>query len=226
VEGPSDPHDIHVDDEGLLVASSGDDCIWEIMGDRGRVVWRASDLARDEHHVNGIARDARRTVVTMFGPRRNRQWSNVVEGQLLDIHSGQILMHGIHHPHSPRLRDGQIWFCESGRGDIVVIEGSRIGRTSIGGYTRGISIGENHILVGVSSARTQSRSEGTANLISDSAGWAGVTVVDRQTLAIIDRLDLAGLGGEVFDVAFVDSFDRPIGDDAHRMRALRLGRDE
>lgn len=217
---PRDLHDLHSDGGELLIASSGDDRVWRANGAQ-TALWEASGLDRDEHHVNGLTSEDGRVLVSTFGAKRDRPWSQVTEGRVLDL-DGRTVLEGLHHPHSPRLRDGQLWVCDSGRGELVLMEEGRQARVSIGGYTRGLWIDENLVVVGVSAARSRSRSEGTTNVATDAGSWSGMAIVDRHGLAVLDRIDLTGLGGEVFDVAAVHGFAAAPGGDAHRERCLLL----
>lgn len=212
-----DAHDIAITDDGILVTSTGTDELY--LDDH--VIFRASSLQRDEHHLNGVTSDGERTLITMFGAKRDRSWSKVADGRLVDIARG-TLIEGLHHPHSPRLTGGQVWVCDSGRGELVVSEG-REHRIPIGGYTRGLWVGDDVVILGISAARSRSRSEGTTNILASGENdRVGIVFIDRHKLTILDRWELSGLGGEIFDLARVDDFETLGGRGAHQQRAIHL----
>lgn len=61
-------------------------------------------------------------------------------------------------------------------------------------------------------------------MVSDGSRWVGVTVVDRHRLTEVDRIDLTGLAGEVFDVHAVAQFDDAPGPQAYRERCVLLAK--
>jgi uncharacterized protein (TIGR03032 family) len=219
IAGPADVHDIASDANRLVVASSGNDSIWQ-LGASPHPIWMKSASGIDEHHVNGIACDGDMTVVTFFGTKGNRSWADVSNGEVVDL-DRETLIQGIHHPHSPRLSDGELWYCESGRGMVHVIDARSLGShrsVDVGGYSRGLLVTEDTVITGISSSRSESRSEGTTNLVSAEASWTGLVFINRHTLAVEERMDLSDLGAEIFDIAEVSGFDPHPGPDAAEVR--------
>lgn len=221
IPGPSDAHDIASSDDGLLLVSSGTDSIW-LLDSTPFKLWSVGEARADEYHINGVTAEDSRILTSMFGPKHGRSWPQVMDGTVVAVPSGEVIVEGLHHPHSPRLCDGQLWVCDSSRGEVVVVADGHQERIMIGGYTRGLWIGPDVALVGVSAARSRSRSRGTKNLVSRDAFWSGLAVVDRHRLVVTDRVDLSGLGGEVYDILPVEAFEIPPGLDARVEYSLRL----
>ena len=183
VPGLADPHDLAWDGELLVAVSTlGNAVSWLDGG--GHVVrrWEPPGTG-DCRHLNGVAVHAGRVLVTAFGRfARHREWavrSRSGLGILLDAASDTVVAGGFSSPHSPRVVDGRVLLCDSGRSDLVALTpGGRVGRrVRLSGWTRGIAVAGDHVYVGESVRRGED-------------GLASVAVLSRAGLALVDRVEL------------------------------------
>lgn len=177
VGGLCDAHEI--DWDGRLLASAStlaNAVLWTDEG--GRVVqrWHAPGEG-DCWHLSGLCAAGGRVLVTAFGRfRRHRDWAASGRrgaGLIVEAGSGTVLAAGLDSPHSPRLVDGALVVCDSGRGDLLV--GGR--RIHLGGWTRGLAVTRTAFVVGVSARRGE-------------PGSASLAVVRRSDLAVTARVPL------------------------------------
>src|SRR5206468_2811792 len=70
--------------------------------------------------------------------------------------SRQVIVRGLTCPHSARLRGGALWLCNSGYGELGVVEGVTAGASHyepvarVPGFTRGLAFAGNYAFVGLS----------------------------------------------------------------------------
>lgn len=185
VPGLRDVHELTWHRELLACVSTlANEVLW--LDRRGRVVHRwAAPGAGDCWHLSGITSAGASVLVTAFGCfGSHRDWAEADRdgaGFVAELPSGRVVARGLSSPHSPRLLDGRVAVCDSGRGELVV--GSR--RVPLGGWTRGLTVTDTELVVGVSARR------GTA-------GQAHLAVLRRSDLGISRRIRLPVR--EVFDV--------------------------
>jgi hypothetical protein len=189
--GLADPHDLAWDGELLVAVSTlGNAVAW--LDAAGHIVrrWDPPGIG-DCWHLNGVAVHAGRVLATAFGRfARHREWAvrpREGRGVLLDAASGSVIAAGFSSPHSPRVVEGRLLLCDSGRSDLVVL--ARSGRVErrlrLSGWTRGIAVGDEHVYVGESVRRGE-------------AGSATVAVLTRDRLTLVDRVELPAR--EVYDL--------------------------
>ena len=139
--------------------------------------WRppfVSALApEDRCHLNGLAMvDGRPRYVTALGEtntaggwRANKARGGIV----MDVDAGEIVLHGLSMPHSPRWYRGRLWVLESGEGSLSVVDVTR--RTwqtvaQLPGFTRGLDFVGSLAFIGLSQVR-------------ESAVFSGIPLVER-----------------------------------------------
>jgi hypothetical protein len=185
VAGLRDAHEIDWD-RGLLASAStlANAVLWNDGG--GRVVrrWNAPGEG-DCWHLSGLCAAGGRVLVSAFGSfGRHRDWAGSSRrgaGLVVEAGSGTVVAAGLDSPHSPRLVDGALVVCDSGRGDLLV--GGR--RVNVGGWARGLAVTPAVFIVGVSARRGE-------------PGSASLAVVRRSDLAVTGRIPLPSR--EVFSV--------------------------
>jgi hypothetical protein len=120
---------------------------------------------------------------------------------------------GFTHPHTPRFLGDDLLVCESQPGTFVRRSaGGTTQSLELDGYTRGIAVVGTHAFVGVSSHR-------------DKNGNAAVAVVDLESFACVDRIELPC--SEVYDIttvpaAVVHGARTGFGTNAYRVAAVPL----
>lgn len=110
------------------------------------------------HHPNGLCTDGGHLYVSAFGTKRGELLSGATRGYVSRIGEAAPVLDSIHHPHSPQVHEGAVWFCESStrsvrRNHDVVL------RMPVG-YTRGLAVHPSTLVVGSSSGRKVSKSTG------------------------------------------------------------------
>lgn len=206
-----DPHSMCVHEGKLLIASTGTDEVLAYRLEDGvpsevpEVFWRASDAREDTHHVNSVASDGNRVLVSAFGPKTGQFWSSAENGYVFDVTAGQVLCEGLRHPHSLRSHNATVYFTESSRQTL-----RRIGAPPviIGGYVRGCDIvDDSTIVVGSNAARRVSRSQGVVtndanpeNTAGEAVGKCSVVRVSINGAVRREYFDLSAYGKEIYDI--------------------------
>jgi uncharacterized protein DUF4915 len=196
VAGLADPHDLAWDGELLVAVSTlGNAVFW--IDPQGHVVRRWQPRGSgDCRHLNGVAVQKGRVLVTAFGRfARHREWAvrpRDGAGILLDAASDTVVAGGFSSPHSPRVVEDRLLVCDSGHSDLLVLKPSgRVERRiRLSGWTRGIAVAGDHVYVGESVRRRE-------------AGFGTVAVLTREGLDLVDRVQLPVR--EVYDLLALPS---------------------
>jgi Domain of unknown function (DUF4915) len=188
-----DPHDIRRSPAGWMIVSTGTNKIVALEGDRLHALWSGNDVP-DSCHVNCITEADGDLWATAFGWFEGfKGWRGaeaVGAGVLWNLRTGEEIA-GLSHPHTPRYVDASWFICESLTESFVRRDraGAEVQRVELGGYTRGVAFVGDRILVGVSARREHPSSD------------AYVAVLDRSTLAVLDRIPLPC--SEIYEVVSV-----------------------
>jgi uncharacterized protein (TIGR03032 family) len=142
-------------------------------------------------------------------------------GILMDVESGEILVHGLSMPHSPRSHAGRLWLCESGDGTLGYLD-PQSGRyqaiASTPGFTRGLDFAGNLAFVGLSQVRESAVFSGIpiTQRLSPDERTCGVCVVDLARGEPVALLRFEEGVQEVFAVQLLPGrrFPELISDDA------------
>ena len=194
VPGLADPHDLAWDGELLVAVSTlGNAVFW--IDAKGHVArrWKPPGTG-DCRHLNGVAVHEGRVLVTAFGRfARHREWAvgpRDGQGILLDAESDTVVAAGFSSPHSPRVVEGRLLLCDSGRSELVVLtpKGRVARRVRLRGWTRGIAAAGDHVYVGESVRRREAGSASVAVLTRD-----GLVPVHRVELPVREVYDLLAL---------------------------------
>lgn len=205
-----DPHSLCVYDQRLLIASTGTDEIiaYDLRqgepGDIAETFWRAAPGGEDTHHVNSVASDGERVVLSAFGPRSGEFWSSAQEGYIRTAGTDEMIATGLLHPHSVRLWAGNVFFTESSRQLLRASDGLSV---PIGGYVRGCEITADRVLVGSNAARRISRSRGIVtnksnfeNTEGDPVGKCAIARVTLSPRVTREYFDVTAFGKEIYDI--------------------------
>ena len=122
-------------------------------------------------------------------------------GALIDIQSNEVVLHNLTFPHSPLLDGNNVWFLNSGLNQVCKWSPGDSDFTVVStlhGWTRGIFMIGNYLLVGVS----QSRNSALSNVISDPLAEPGISIIDKLTGQQLEfeSLDVQ----EIFDIVLTD----------------------
>ncbi|MBB3911468.1 TIGR03032 family protein [Sphingomonas desiccabilis] len=226
VTGDVDAHELGVSPRGEIVfVNTAYSCLASTSVRHSfRPVWTPPFISRlapeDRCHLNGVAFDAvgQPAYVTAAGRtdvvggwREDRRGGGVV----VEVAGGKVVAEGLSMPHSPRLVGRDLFFLESGRGQIVRLNLDTGERQDLGfcpGFLRGMSIHDGHALVTVS----KPREETFAGLpIDEQLGrrggtpWCGVLIVELASGNIVQWLRFQGEQTEMFDVVALPGVRQP-----------------
>jgi uncharacterized protein (TIGR03032 family) len=161
--------------------------------------------AEDRCHLNGLAVvDDRVGYVTALGLTDAADaWREQkgTAGVVLDVSSGDPVVHGLSMPHSPRWHDGRLWVLESGNGSLAVadLDAGRVDTVvELPGFTRGLAFAGPYAFVGLSQVR-ESVFRGLP-ILQRQQRKCGVWVVDVRSGGIVGNLEFTGAVQEIFDV--------------------------
>jgi uncharacterized protein (TIGR03032 family) len=184
--------------------------------------WRpkfVSALApEDRCHLNGMTIiDGRVKFVTCLGAtdkaggwRENKRDG----GMMIDVDTGEVLVHGLSMPHSPRLYAGRVWVLESGHGTISTVD-LKAGTTEIvaklPGFTRGFDFCGPFAFIGLSQVRESAVFSGIplVEQLSENERTCGVYVVDIRNGAVVAFLRFEGIVQEIFAVTVLPGITFP-----------------
>ncbi|MEL6204610.1 MAG: TIGR03032 family protein [Pseudomonadota bacterium] len=178
-------------------------------------------VPEDRCHLNGAAFDSGRAAYVTCVATTNspRGWSDRRRdgGVVLDVPSGETVAQGLSMPHSPRLYRNDLWLIQSGTGEFGRIDRAT-GRfepvTELPGFARGLGFICDHAVIGVSGPRRDKTFEGLAlNERLAARGQVplcGIVVVSLDTGEIQHLLEIRGAITELYDVAVLPGFRRPM----------------
>jgi len=135
-----------------------------------------------------------------YGPRGR--------GVLFDGATREPTVRGLTCPHSARFHDGRVWLCNSGYGELGVVEGA--GFTAIAkvdGFTRGLAFCGHHAFVGLS--KVIDFYEPYAPGLEPKATRCGVVAIDLRTGTEVGRL-VWPEGYQIYDVQILPGVTRPM----------------
>jgi len=163
--------------------------------------------AEDRCHLNGMAIiDDRVRFVTALGAantpggwRENKAGGGV----LMEVPSGEIVLHGLSMPHSPRRYGDYFFILESGKGSIAAAD-LATGRVDtiaeLPGFTRGLAFAGPFAFVGLSHMRESNFLSGIPLIERVPEQECGVYAIDLRNGAIVAFLRFEGDVREIFDV--------------------------
>jgi uncharacterized protein (TIGR03032 family) len=229
--------DLDIHDVGTLGASpplfinTRYSCVARVSSEASFLpVWSPPHVTRfapdDQCHLNGMAfRNGELAYVSAFSQSTEPHgWRKEEKdrGVLWDIASGEILVHSLRMPHSPRWYAGRLWLLESGTnsfGFVDVSSGRFESIVKLPGYVRGLSFHGNTAFIGASIPR-----EGSGireKFLSESGETedvlrCAVYCVDLVTGKLLHVLKISGGVQEIYDIAIL----------ANATRARLVGLDE
>src|SRR5205085_5903361 len=133
-------------------------------------------------------------------------------GVLLDVPSGEIVLHGLSMPHSPRRYGDHFFILESGKGSIAAAD-LATGRVDtiaeLPGFTRGLAFAGPFAFVGLSQVRETVTFGGLPLTERLEERLSGVWVVDTRSGKAAGFLRFEDLVQEIFEVALMPGVRYP-----------------
>jgi uncharacterized protein (TIGR03032 family) len=147
-------------------------------------------------------------------------------GVLIDVATGETVVRDLCMPHSPRWHDGMLWFLDSGRGQLCVLQAGDTKPTvvcTLPGYARGLCFVGMHALVGLSLIRETNTFGGMPIGEGNTQLHCAVAVVDLRTGQMTGILKFTSAFEEIYDVQFLPGAQRCMllrPDDPHSPHAI------
>ena len=167
---------------GLAVCATGTNQIIYLDGD-GREVrrWTPDPAAEfDSWHLNSLTLAEGRLYATCFGRfSQFRGWSGQVpnSGMILDVEKRQAVVEGLSAPHDPYRLDGGWLVNDSDRSRLLFVPDRGTPKVVVEapGFSRGLAVLPEHLVVGFSSPRQRSRAGGNGAIL----------VIDRRSYRLL-----------------------------------------
>lgn len=187
VDGISEPHDVIWDGEHFVIVSTlTNSVVWVDASGRAVRRWQAPGSG-DAWHLNCLLVHDEQLFISAFGKfRRHREYHDRADkrtGFIHNITTGGDFVSGLSCPHTPRVFDGALVVCCSSEHEVLQIDltDKRIRRQlKLDGWTRGIAVTKDLMLVGESAQRQDRGSQATANIV----------VASRETWEVLARYPL------------------------------------
>lgn len=214
-------HDVAFGDDGLWVVNTRFSCLSLLSREYSFVPrWRPPFITQlmpeDRCHLNGLAMaDGKPKFVTAHGTSdEGGAWraSKSDGGVLMDVASSQFVLRGLCMPHSPRIRDGKLWFLNSGMGELCVADvdkGTCQVVCALPGYARGLCFVGDYALAGLSKVRSSHLFEGMPVQAKHEKLICGAAVVDLKTGRNLGAFEFSDGCDELYDVHFLAGGSRP-----------------
>jgi hypothetical protein len=152
----------------------------------------------DLYHLNCAVPDGEKFLLSLFArdaKPASARWRDMdLAGGVIarwgrdGFHVG-LAAEGIYGPHSIRLHDGYVWWCDAFRGQVARSDGWR--SEPLRGFARGLRLVDGRCLVGLSMSRVGDHPH---------LDFCGIAVVDATTGAQLDRVALPAPYTEVYSL--------------------------
>lgn len=183
-------------------------------------LWRPSFISHlapeDRCHLNGLAMvDGRPRFVTALGASNEPNgWreKKATAGVLIDVQTGEIVLHGLSMPHSPRWYAGRLWILESGKGTLATADlatGKLTTVAELPGFTRGLAFAGPYAFIGLSQVRESNVFGGIPLLERVAERSCGVWVIDLRSGSVVAFLQFEDAVQEIFDVQVLHGLRYP-----------------
>lgn len=226
VTGDIDIHDMALDaNDDLIFVNTMFGCLAQPSFDASFIpVWRppflSSLVAEDRCHLNGLAMGpsgpeyatAASTSNVVDGWRERRSDGGVV----VHVPTGEIVSQGLSMPHSPRVKDGELYLLNSGKGEFGIIDTASGDFRAIAfcpGYARGLAFVDDFAVIGLSLPRGSKTFQGlpldAAMASRQTEARCGLMVVDLKTGDMVHWVRIEGVVSELYDIAVLPGIFRP-----------------
>ena len=198
LDGFGDPHDIAWTGSHFLIVSSIQNRVSWVRPD-GSVdnVWQAPGET-DSWHINCLCEHAGCWYLSVFGKfATHRGWSEDGAGSsgfVLRLDDNMEIISGLSQPHTPRAIDGKWVVCNSATHELLQIDPGSADierRLKLEGYTRGIAVFDDILLVGESAGRYANDRQNATICVLDRASWQTLDRVEVETKEIYELLPVS-----------------------------------
>ena len=165
--------------------------------------------AEDRCHLNGLAvLGDRPAFVTALGETNEENgWraDKASGGVVIDVESGETVLHGLSMPHSPRWHDDQLWLLESGKGSLAAadVETGEVETVAeLPGFTRGLAFSGDVAFIGLSQIR-ETATFGGLPIEQLDERLCGIWAVNIATGDVLGFLRFEDQVQEIFELALL-----------------------
>jgi uncharacterized protein (TIGR03032 family) len=221
VTGDISVHEIALVADHPWIVNTRFSCLCTIHPDfsfvpRWRPPFVTSLAAEDRCHLNGLAvvEGQARYVTALGATDAPEGWrrGKAHGGALIDVASGEVVASGLSMPHSPRVRDGNIWLLDSGTGRVLIVD-SRTGRgdavAALPGYARGLAFLGRYAFVGMSRVRETSTFGDLPITERMKDLKCGIAIIDASKGIVVEFLEFESGIEELFDVQMLPGIRFP-----------------
>ena len=213
LEKSKDTHSLVFHNGYIYLVSTGTNEIYRVSFHDGQfcreeLVWGYPGVSYDKNeiHLNGLTIDEDRLIASCFGSKRaDGSWD--AKGRVFYVNSGHTIHGGLNQPHSPLVADRRLIFAESMAHKVYIYNKAEHDKWGIKkevclrGYTRGIALTDDRLLVGISADRKLSRSQ--RKLLDDGQrerADSSIVEIDLATGSQVADFSLLGYGREAYDI--------------------------
>lgn len=211
-------HDLGWGTEGLWVVNTLFSCLCTLDDTHSFVPrWKPAFISQladeDRCHLNGMAMEFGQprfvSVLAQSDTAGGWRANKARTGCLIDVQTGDTICGGLCMPHSPRIRDGELFVLNSGHGNL-----SRVDRStgqlepveSMPGYTRGLAFHGQFAFVGLSRIRETNVFGGLPIGERQQELCCGIAVVDMTTGKTVATFRFLSGVEEIFAVDVIPDF--------------------
>ena len=173
-------------------------------------------IDQDRCHLNGLAMEngVPRFVTVLGETNEPAGWrtNKASGGAIIDVPSGETVARGLCMPHSPRVHNGRLWFCNSGIGNLSQVDrqsGHVEAVAALPGYTRGLAVHDGFAFVGLSKIRETNIFGGLPISEYKDELKCGVGVVELATGRTVATLQFHSGVEEIFAVEVIAAARHP-----------------
>ena len=132
---------------------------------------------------------------------------------MIDVNNKETIVRGLCMPHSPRWHNERLWICNSGCGELLILD-LQTGKTTtvcrLPAYVRGLCHVGQHAVMGMSQIRERHIFGNLPIQQQNVRLVSGVAVVDLRAGKMVGLLEFTSGCREVFDVQFLPGIKRPM----------------
>ena len=174
-------------------------------------------MPEDRCHLNGMAliNGKPRYVTALAQTNEAGKWRETKAngGIIMTVPSGEVVLRGLSMPHSVRWYRDQLWFLNSGTGELCIADvksGKREAVCALQGYTRGLCFAGNYALVGLCMIREKHTFGGLPVQERHKNLICGVAIVDIRDGRQVGLCKFTQGVQELYEVQVVAGMRRPV----------------
>lgn len=179
-------------------------------------------MPEDRCHLNGVALHNNKPVfVSMLGNSNTAEgWRAQKDsgGLVMDVGSGEVVVHSLAMPHTPRIINNELYALLSARGQLIKIDvgaGKYEVVKQFGGYVRGMAFHNGFLFIACS--RIRNKHSAFSDLpIAASSNEAGINILHLASGNVVGEIKYQKSVEEIFDVQVLPyrrpglvNFDQP-----------------